>query len=167
VVPKVVSGALHTSLTCLSRYYRRFISFSHCSPGAKAILSQFANRLEAESTPSESNEKMRVTAKDRPHLVNTTSTRGMRRIIDSDSSDDDGDDSSSADAGDFNPSDDQDLDQDEDVIRAAEQVQQQDLDEAAQLAEAEINVTGNEQWVASTALSKVGFIHVFPYWSIY
>jgi hypothetical protein len=47
------------------------------------------------------------------------------------------------------------LDQDEDVLRAAEEAQQEDLDIAAQCAELEVKVTRAEQNAASAALSKV------------
>ena len=71
---------------------------------------------------------------------------------DGDSSDDDGCLSDGADND--NPMDM--LDQDEDVIRAAEEAQEEDLDEVAQSAELELMVTDSEQHAASTALSKVG-----------
>jgi len=94
------------------------------------------------------------------------STRGARNIIStsSDSSDDDscssdGDDEdcdATTGAGDLDASDM--LDQDEDVIRAAEEAQEEDLREAAQLAELKVAVTDGEQKAASTALSKVSLV---------
>jgi hypothetical protein len=53
------------------------------------------------------------------------------------------------------------LDQDEDVIRAAEEAQEGDLAEAAQSAELEVMVTHSEQKAASTALSKVSIIVIY------
>ena len=104
---------------------------------------------------------------------------GTRKIApinqgaDGNSSDDDGNDDGNDDddeAGtginDSNPSDV--LDQDEDVIQAAEEAQEKDLDEAAQLAELEVTVTNHERHVASTALSKVSIIiYIFTHRSIY
>jgi hypothetical protein len=49
-------------------------------------------------------------------------------------------------------------DQDEDVIRAAEEAQEGDLDEAANEAELTVTVTDHEKKVASKALSKVSDI---------
>ena len=54
------------------------------------------------------------------------------------------------------------VDQDEDVIRAAEAAQQEDLDEAVQSAELEVTVAGCEQMAASTALSKVSLAFILP-----
>jgi len=141
----------------------------------KATLSQFANRLEDEEAQPASALKSKGTrAKDHRPTTTTTPapTRGTRKIApanqgaDGDSSDDDGDssddDSDSSDGADdeagtgvndIDPSDA--LDQDEDVIQAAEEAQEKDLDEAAQLAELEVAVTNHERHVASTALSKV------------
>ena len=62
------------------------------------------------------------------------------------------------------------LDQDEDVIRAAEEAQEEDLDEAVQSAELEVTVTDHERCVASTALSKVSiiiYVYLLAHWSIY
>lgn len=47
------------------------------------------------------------------------------------------------------------FDQDEDVICAAEEAQQEDLDDVEETAEIEIMVAGSEQETASTTLSKV------------
>ena len=144
------------------------------SPGGKATLSQFANWLEDEEVRS---------------MPAPKSKGGTRKIApinqgaDGDSSDDDGDDNSDDDGdddsdddgdddeagtgiNDSNPSDV--LDQDEDVIQAAEEAQEKDLDEAAQLAELEVTVTNHERHVASTALSGVSIIiYIFTHRSIY
>lgn len=141
--------------------------------GTKAVLSQFAGQLkddEASSTPAPKPKKSRTVAK--------TSARRARRtaaIADSDLSDEDDfnedgspDEDSDTGADDFDPSA---LDQDEDVIRAAEETQEEDLIEAARSAELEVTVTDSEQTVASTALSKVSPV-VYPFgccrhWSMY
>ena len=74
------------------------------------------------------------------------------RVLVNDSSDDDG---GLSDGGDMccDASDDT-LDQDEDVIRAAEEAQEADLNDAAESAGLEVTVMDNEQKAASTALSK-------------
>ena len=85
----------------------------------------------------------------------TTTLQDQGTGHDSDSSDSsDGDDDSSDEEcdDDTDPSDV--FDQDEDVIRAAEEAQQEDLDDAEETAEIEITVAGSEQETASTALSK-------------
>ena len=51
------------------------------------------------------------------------------------------------------------LDQDEDVIHAVEEAQEEDLNKAAQSAELKVTVTDSEQKAASTALSKVSIVH--------
>ena len=51
------------------------------------------------------------------------------------------------------------LDQDEDIICAAEEAQEEDLNKAAQSAELEVTVTDSEQKAASTTLSKVSIVH--------
>lgn len=95
------------------------------------------------------------------------SMHGTRRIISSssDSSNDnncssDADDEeyhdAAAGASDLDPSNM--LDQDEDVIHAAEEVQEEDLDEVAQLAGLKVTVTNAEQKATSTALSKVSVV---------
>ena len=65
----------------------------------------------------------------------------------------------SSDEGDDEEYDDEDpsemLDQDEDVLRSAEEAQQEDLDNAAERAELEVKVTRAERDTASAALSKV------------
>ena len=53
-------------------------------------------------------------------------------------------------------------DQDEDVIHAAEAEQQEDIDEAVQLAELEVMVADSEQKTASTALLKVSLAFILP-----
>ena len=84
-------------------------------------------------------------------MVAKTSTQRTRRTtdVDSDLSDEDSD----ASADDLDLSDV--LDQDEDIIRAAEEAQEEDLAEAAQLAELEVAVTDSEQTSASMAVSKI------------
>ena len=84
-------------------------------------------------------------------MVAKTSTQRTRRTtdVDSDLSDEDSD----ASADDLDLSDV--LDQDEDVIRAAEEAQEEDLAEAAQLAELKVAVTDSEQTSTSMAVSKV------------
>ena len=77
--------------------------------------------------------------------------------------DDDGDDDEHNNVttiDDVNPLDT--LDQDNDVIQAAEEAQQEDLNEAAHLANLEIMVTNGEREAASMALSKVS--SVTSYW---
>jgi hypothetical protein len=85
------------------------------------------------------------------------STNGNSSNNDDDDSDDDNDDECNAPANDLGDADTNGLhtDQDEDVIRAAEEAQEGDLDEAAQTAELAVVVTDGEQKTASTALSKV------------
>jgi hypothetical protein len=86
--------------------------------------------------------------------VTTRQNQGTGRDSDgngsSDSDDDPCDDDSDDDA---DPPDV--LHQDEDVIHAAEEAQQEDLDHAEETAEIEVTVAGSEQKAASTALSKV------------
>lgn len=73
------------------------------------------------------------------------------------SSDEDEDDNSDPDPdSDSDPLDR--LNQDEDVIRVAEEAQEEDLDEAAQSAELEVMLTDSERKAASTALSKVSIV---------
>ena len=98
-------------------------------------------------------------------MVASASTRSMQgtsparqtRSTDSDSSDNDGyppdDDSNNESNPDVNNLDT--LDQDEDVILAAEEAQEEDLNEAAKLAELRITIVDGEQKTASTALLKV------------
>ena len=136
------------------------------SPGGKATLSQFVNRLEDEEVRSMPAPKSKG---------GTQKIAPINQGADGDSSDDDGDDNGDDDGdddeagtgiNDSNPSDV--LDQDEDVIQAAEEAQEKDLDEAAQLAELEVTVTNHERHVASTALSKVSIIiYIFTHRSIY
>lgn len=101
----------------------------------KAVLSQFAKNLrgddEAPPTP------MRATTRRRQSNIYVNSS-------------DEGDDEE---YNDEDPS--ETLDQDEDVLQAAEEAQQEDLDDAAECAELEVNVTRAEQDTASAALSKV------------
>lgn len=142
----------------------------------KAILSQFANRLdndedEVPSTRALKKSKQAHMAKPRPSArsaATSTSNRSMfPACAGSDSSDDD---CHASDNDSRNDDDDDDdrcnpdydpldiLNQDEVVIRAAEGAQEEDLDEAAQSAEFEVAVTDKEQKVASTALSKVSVV---------
>ena len=72
------------------------------------------------------------------------------------SDDDSGNDDDDRCNPDFDPLDI--LDQDEVVIWATEEAQEEDLNEAAQLAELEVVVMDKEQKVASTALSKVSVV---------
>jgi hypothetical protein len=85
--------------------------------------------------------------------TSSVSTRQTRQSDSSDDnnnySDDDDDDECNADANELG------TDQDEDIIRAAEEAQESDLNEAVQSAELVVTVTDGEQKAASTALSKV------------
>jgi len=72
------------------------------------------------------------------------------------SDDDSGNDDDDRCNPDFDPLDI--LDQDEVVIWAAEEAQEEDLDEAAQSAKLKVVVMDKEQKVASTALSKVSVV---------
>ena len=83
----------------------------------------------------------------------------MTRSANNDPSDDDtysSDDDNDNDTD--NPSPLDALDQDEDVIQAAEEAQEEVLDEAAESAERCVTVTGSKQKAASTAVSKVSVI---------
>ena len=53
-------------------------------------------------------------------------------------------------------------DQDEGVIHAAEAAQQEDIDEAVQLAELEVMVADSKQKTASTVLLKVSLAFILP-----
>jgi hypothetical protein len=160
----------------------------------KAILSQFANKLDDSGLPpncASTSKKRKKTTKHRACKQTAPSTRGPRKIQqtqaandgsdlsdgDDDDDDDDDDGGSNSDGnsngdGDSNGSDDEGnngdiepadgLDQDEDVIRAAEAAQQEDIDEAMQLAELEVTVADSEQKTASTALSKVSLVFILP-----
>jgi hypothetical protein len=151
----------------VSRHFLDII-LSCYSRNVKAILSQFANQLDddaAPSIPAPKSRKVRVPAKRRAHTLTMDASRGARKIVSSDTSDDDGhssdgDDEECRDATtsvrDSSPFDT--LDQDEDIIRAAEEAQAEDLNEAAQSAELQVIVTDGEQKVASTALSKVSIV---------
>ena len=72
------------------------------------------------------------------------------------SDDDSGNDDDDRCNPDFDPLDI--LDQDEVVIQATEEAQEEDLDEAVQSAKLEVAVMDKEQKVASTALSKVSVV---------
>ena len=88
----------------------------------------------------------------------TSAKKRQALQIDSDSSDDeiytsDDDVHTGARDDDAEPADL--LDQDEDIIRAAEEAQLEDLEHAAQSAELEVLVAEHDQAVASKAVSKV------------
>lgn len=147
-----------------------FFRYSHST---QAILSQFANKLEDNDAPK---------SRKRKHQARTT--QGTRKTaaangaqsdnsddgdsdgndVDDDDDDDDNDDNDNdymSDGEQYNGNNDTNpdsldtLDQDEDVIRAAEESQQSDLEEAAATAESRVPVTESEQKAASTALTKV------------
>ena len=83
-----------------------------------------------------------------------------------DDDDNDGDNDNVTTIDDVNPLDT--LDQDDDVIQAAEEAQQEDLNEAVCLANLEIMVTNGEWEAASTALSKISSVtskYETIYWS--
>ena len=96
-------------------------------------------------------------------MQGTVPTRQTRRnAIESSDDNDDDDNDNCSDGDDDNGCDahtsDLGTDQDEDIIQAAEEAQEGDLDEAAQSAELAIMVTDGKQKVASTALSKASII---------
>ena len=101
--------------------------------------------------------------------TSTLSSRQTRRSNNGNScgDDDDGDNDDDDDDDDTDEDDDDECDahiddlgtdQDEDVIRAAEEAQEGDLDEATNEAELTVTVTDHEKKVASKALSKVSDI---------
>jgi hypothetical protein len=135
-------------------------TFSWFSQGMKAILSQFSHKLEDEEVPpalAPTSRKKRPAAQRQAHARSmATLTRvTARQTLNSDSDSDDDDSRSSYGGDDDDDSDVETLDQDEDVIRAAEAAQQADLIEAEQSAELEFVLTDSEQNVASMALAKV------------
>jgi hypothetical protein len=143
------------------KVWRGFIpTFSWFSQGMKAILSQFSCKLEDEEVqpaPAPTSRKKRQAAKRQAHV-----TARQACNSDSDSDDNDGRSSYGRDDNDDNDSDVDALDQDEDVIRAAEVAQQEDLVEAEQSAELEFVLTDSERNVASTVLAKVSLSIVVP-----
>lgn len=132
---RAVSGAFRIFLTWLSRYVGSTCALFHYSPHTKAILSQFAY----ESKPTSTDQ------------------------ADQDSNDGDDYFSDNSDVEECNDDDaghSDTLDQDEDVILAAEAAQQEDLNDAEESAELAVMVTGDERKVASTALSKVSLVSI-------
>jgi hypothetical protein len=141
----------------------------------QAILSQFANKIEDDdASPEPVPERVRTTITRRGRVLSTAvflSVYGRERLTtsqtqgpsDASSEDDDrdsndegsGDDERDSDSSEKGNNDNDALDQDEDVIHAAEAAQQIDVDEASMFVELEITVTEKQQKVASTALTKV------------
>jgi hypothetical protein len=136
-------------------------TFSWFSQGMKAILLQFSHKLEDEEvqpTLVPTSRKKHPAAKHQAHSQSaaTSSTCATSRQTHNTDRDSDDDDScSSCGSIDDNDSDIDALDQDEDVILAAEMAQQADLVEAKQSAELELVLTDSEWNVASMALAKV------------
>ena len=166
-VPKAASDVSLIFSICQLRYCNlTFLNLSCYSHDVKAILSQFAKQLDNNEAPSvPKSKKTRVPAKRKAHiLVNDLSDDDNDDDNDNDNDDDDDNDNDNDDDDDnvsdgmcCNASDDT-LDQDEDVIRAAEEAQEADLNDAAESAGLEVTVMDNEQKAASTALSKASVV---------
>ena len=135
-------------------------------PDIKAVLSQFANKVEDNGPQPANTPGPHAATTHQAHkqpVVRSVSARGPGRTVttrQNQGTDCDSDGSGSSDSDDDEECDDDAdppdvLDQDEDVIRAAEEAQQEDLDAAEEMAETEVMVVGSEQKAASTALSKV------------
>ena len=133
----------------------------HYSHNMQAILSQFANQLGDDELTSN---QARTAAKPRRSMGSAAtstlidSNSGDDETHSSDDDDDDDDDDGNEQNPDTEPSPLDVLDQDQDVIQAAEAAQEDDLDEAAQSAEDCVTVLESEQKLASTAVSKVSVI---------
>jgi hypothetical protein len=142
-VPKAASDVSLIFSICRLRYCNlTFLNLSCYSHDVKAILSQFAKQLDNNEAPSvPKSKKTRVPAK-----------RKARILVNDSSDDDDISDGMRHDASDDT------LDQDEDVIRVAEEAQEADLNDAAESAGLEVTVMDDEQKAASTALSKASVV---------
>ena len=133
-VQHAVSSASRIFLTWLSRYVGSRCALFHYSPHTKAILSQFVY----ESKPTSTDQADQDSNDGDNYFPDNSNVKGCN------------DDDAASDT----------LDQDKDVILAAEAAQQEDLDNAEELAELVIMVTGDEWKVASTALSKVSLVSI-------
>ena len=149
-VPKAASDVSLIFSICRLRYCNwTFLNLSCYSHDVKAILSQFAKQLDNNEAPSvPKSKKTRVPAKRKACIL----------VNDSSDDDDDDDDDDDVSDGMRRDASDDTLDQDEDVIHAAEEAQEADLNDAAESAGLEVTVMDDEQKAASTALSKASVV---------